>query len=122
VRHARNDRDPLNLAVWITAEGIVVMAGRGRIAPGCTDVGSGVTIPKVSGHHDLANLTACAERLNKAQPWYERETAATLLAGPSIDLGTVLSVMDALRAGRDRDLFPEVRFAVHATARARGRS
>ena len=102
----------LNLAAFITAQGISLKTTSGNIAPGCNDIGSGVTIPKKGDDYDLASLTDCAKKLKNAKADFKEETQVTITANPGIEYGTLISVMDALRADGTEELFPEVHFGV----------
>ena len=42
----------LNLSAIITSQGISLKTSGGNIAPGCTGVGSGITVPMVSNTYD----------------------------------------------------------------------
>src|SRR5580693_3363517 len=64
----------LNLSAWIASGGVSLKTSGGNIAPGCNDVGSGITIPKVNEEYDLKSLTACAKRLKNASPAFKEET------------------------------------------------
>ena len=102
----------LNLAAFITTQGISLKTSGGNVATGCNDVGSGVTVPKVNEQYDFKSLTACAKRLKNASPAFKEETQVTITANPGIDYKTVIDVMDALRNDGEEDLFPEVHFGV----------
>jgi len=103
----------LNLAAFITSQGVSLKTSGGNIAPGCNDTGSGITIPKLpNSDQDLANLTACAKRLKNANPSFKEETQVTITASNDIDYKSVIDVMDALRGDGEEELFPEVHFGV----------
>jgi len=107
----------LNLSAWITSQGISLKTSGGNIAPGCNDVGGGITVPKIrdaDGHdiNDLKSLTACAKRLKNANPSFKEETQVSITANPGTEYGSVIEVMDALRSDTEEDLFPDVHFGV----------
>jgi biopolymer transport protein TolR len=104
----------LNLAVFITGQGIGIKTSSGNIAPGCNDVGqAGTTVPKKGDDYDFASVTACAKKLKNAKPDFKDETQVTITANPGIEYKTVIDVMDALRSSEGEELFPEVHFGVH---------
>ncbi|EYF00709.1 ExbD/TolR family protein [Chondromyces apiculatus] len=102
----------LNLSAFITSQGISLKTSGGNIAPGCTGVGSGITIPMVSSAHDYAAVTACAKRLKTAQPEFIDETQVTITASADIEYQVIVSTMDALRREGENELFPDVHFGV----------
>jgi biopolymer transport protein TolR len=102
----------LNLAAFITTQGISLKTSGGNVSTGCNDIGSGVAVPKVNEQYDFKGLTACAKRLKNASPAFKEETQVTITANPGIDYKTVIDVMDALRNDGEEDLFPEVHFGV----------
>ena len=107
------DKQALNLTVFITNPGISIKASGGNIASGCTGQGGGITIPVKSGQHDYVALTECALKLKKASPEFADETQFSVAANPDTDYQTIISVMDALRnAPNGAALFEEVNFKV----------
>ncbi len=102
----------LNLAAFITSQGVSLKTSSGNISTGCNDVGSGVTVPKKGEEYDFVDLTACAKRLKNANPAFKEETQVTITANPGIEYATVIAVMDALRSDGEEELFPEVHFGV----------
>jgi biopolymer transport protein ExbD len=100
----------LNLSAWIVAEGVSLKTSGGNIATGCTDAGSGITVPKVNGEYDSRSLTACAKRLKNANPAFKEETQVTITANPGTEYKTVIDVLDALRSDGEEELFPDVHF------------
>jgi len=102
----------LNLAAFITNDGVSLKTSSGNIATGCTDVGSGITVPKVNQEYDLRGLTACARRLKNANAAFKEETQVTITANPGIEYKAVIDVMDSLRSDGVEELFPEVHFGV----------
>jgi biopolymer transport protein ExbD len=104
--------EALGLAALVTSQGVSLKTARGSIAPGCGDLGSGITVSNAAGAQDLASLTACARRLKGAHPSYATETQVAVTASPDVPYDTVIGVMDALRADDAGPLFPEVRLGV----------
>ena len=102
----------LNLAAFITSQGVSLKTSGGNIATGCNDIGSGVTVPKNGEDYDLKNLTACAKRLKNANASFKEETQVTITANPGVEYKTVIDVMDSLRSDGEEELFPEVHFGV----------
>ena len=102
----------LNLAAFITSQGVSLKTSGGNIATGCNDVGTGVAVPKTGEDYDLKSLTACAKRLKNANASFKEETQVTITANPGIEYKTVIDVMDALRSDGEEELFPEVHFGV----------
>jgi biopolymer transport protein TolR len=102
----------LNLSVFVTSQGVSLKTSGGNIATGCTDVGSGITVPKKDESFDYPAITACAKRLKNARDEFKSETQVTITANPGIDYKTIIDVMDALRSDGQDELFPEVHFGV----------
>lgn len=101
----------LNALVLVTKDGIGVKARGGNIAPGCTDVGSGLTLPNQSAGYRLGDLAQCLTRLKNISAEYSSEKTVTFTASPATTLPDVLTVLDAAR-GENRDLFPDVLFGI----------
>jgi biopolymer transport protein TolR len=110
----RNDisSKALNLSAWITTDGVSLKTSGGNIATGCTDVGSGLTVPKANGEYDLKGLTVCAKRLKSSNVAFKEETQVTITANPGIEFKTIIDVMDSLRSDTEEELFPDVHFGV----------
>jgi len=102
----------LNLSAWVTSDGVSFKTSNGNIATGCTDVGSGVTVPKKGDSMDYPGITACAKRLKNIRDEFKSETQVTITASPGVDYKTIIDVMDALRSDGQDELFPEVHFGV----------
>jgi len=100
----------LNLSAWITAQGVSLKTSSGNVATGCTDYGTGITVPKAGEEYDLKGLTLCAKHLKSANPAYKEETQVSITASNNIEYKTVIDVMDALRSDGEEELFPEVHF------------
>lgn len=104
-------RESLNLNVTVTAEGVIVAASGGKLAPGCQTTGSGrvITVPRQGNNYDWAGLTRCVERVKSE---FEDETKVTISADPLIEYQYLLYTMDALRENGDGDeLFPDVQLS-----------
>jgi biopolymer transport protein TolR len=103
----------LNLAVFVTGQGLTLKTSGGSVAPGCQDYGSGITLPRLAnGEHDLRGLTACAKHLKGASASFKDETQVTITSNPDTDYKVVIDVMDSLRSDGEDELFPEVHFGV----------
>ncbi len=102
----------LNLSAWITTQGVSFKTSGGNIAPGCQDVGAGITIPKAGDDYDLRSITECAKRLKNASPAFAEETQVSITANPGIPYEAVIHVVDALRADGEQELFPEFHLGV----------
>jgi biopolymer transport protein ExbD len=102
----------LNLAAFITSQGVSLKTSGGNIATGCQEAGSGLTVPKVNNDYDLKGITACVKRLKNANASFKEETQVTITASSDIDYKSVIDVMDALRSDGEEELFPEVHFGV----------
>jgi biopolymer transport protein ExbD len=107
-----DDRPTLGLTVIIVNDGISLKARGGNVAPGCNDVGAGLSIPKAAdGRQDIAALAACIVKLKAAAPEFKDEREVTVSANPEIPYSTVLQVVDAVR-GENADVLPDVMFGV----------
>ena len=109
------DQQALNLSVWITDAGISLKTTGGNVSPSCNgDASAGLTVPKQGDAHNLTRLTECASFLkyNLGGGMFEGETQVMITANPGTEFGTIVDVIDALRADKERELFPEVRFGV----------
>ncbi len=102
----------LNLSVFVTSQGVSLKTSGGNIATGCSDIGSGITVPKKGDVYDYPGITACAKRLKGAREEFKSETQVTITANPGIDYKTIIDVMDSLRSDGQEELFPEVHFGV----------
>ena len=110
---------PLNLSLFLTAEGVTVTAASGKLGPGCdpetTVTGDVVTVPNVGGRYNWEELTRCAARvksyadnLSLNYTNAEGEGQITVSADPLIEYQNLLSAMDAVRAQGEEELFPAV--------------
>lgn len=114
----------LNLAVFITTQGVSLKTSSGNISTGCNDVGAGIAVPHIGAEYNdrgeamptwqtaMKDLKACARRLKNANSAFKEETQVTLTANPGVEYRTVIDVMDALRNDGEEELFPEVHFGV----------
>jgi biopolymer transport protein TolR len=102
----------LHLTALVSSEGVALTSADGHIAPGCSGIGAGMTVPKHGGEHDLVELGACARRIKGSRPELATETQVTLTASPDVPYQTVIAIMDALRRDEAGDLFPEVHLGV----------
>lgn len=102
----------LRLTAIVTRDGIALIAGGSHIATGCEGAGSGVTIPKRDGAHDLSALTECARKIKGSRTEYQDEYNVTLTASSDIEYADLVSAMDALRSDPAGPLFPKVTFGV----------
>ena len=85
----------------------------GNVAPGCSDTGPGIAIPKKDAEYDFAALKACAAKLKGAAPEFKEEMGVTVSANPPIPYQVVISTMDAVRNDEQgQPMFPDVTFGV----------
>lgn len=96
------------LVVFLVDEGISIKTSGGNVAPGCQDVGPGLSIPKRDGAQDDAALGACARKLKTQFP---NEQAFTFTASPALPFAGAWAVIEAVR-GAKGDLFPDVMLGV----------
>jgi biopolymer transport protein TolR len=123
-RPAAKDTAPtLGLTVLIVPDGFSMKAKGGNVAPGCSDTGPGLAIPKKADAYDYAALKACATKLKGMQPDFADEKSVTIAPNPNVPMYVIVNVMDALRlplnpkpkakeSDPDDVLFPEVNFGV----------
>jgi biopolymer transport protein TolR len=97
----------LHLTALVTGEGVAIKTAGGALAPGCEQLGGGLTVPNRGGEVDVAALAACARHI-KSQPEAAEETQVTLTASPNVPYEVVVRVMDALRSDAGGELFPNV--------------
>lgn len=103
----------LGLTVIIVSEGFSLKARGGNVAPGCSDTGPGIAIPKKDGEYDFDGLKKCAAKLKSASPDFKDEMGVTISANPPIPYQVVISSMDAVRKDdAGEQLFPDVTFGV----------
>src|SRR5688572_29882037 len=89
--------DALNLTVFIINDGFAIKGSGGNVAPGCTGMGPGTTIPRRSGKYDYAALSQCATKLKASNPEFADENQAYIAANPGAEYQVVIDVIDALR-------------------------
>src|SRR6202044_3787942 len=51
----------LGLTVIVVPDGFSLKARGGNVAPGCSDTGSGIAVPKSGGNYDYKALNACVK-------------------------------------------------------------
>jgi biopolymer transport protein TolR len=103
----------LNLSVLVVNDGFSIKTQGGNVATGCSDVGTGLAIPKKKGEYDYDALRACATKLKSTTPEFKSENQVTLSANPSVPYQVVINTVDAVRKADNGDeLFPDVAFAV----------
>jgi biopolymer transport protein TolR len=68
----------LSLTVIIVNEGFSIKASGGNVAPGCSDTGPGLAIPKKGNDYDFEGLRDCAAKLKSAAPEFESEEQVTI--------------------------------------------
>ena len=103
----------LGLTVLVVPDGFSLKARGGNVAPGCSDTGPGIAIPKKDGDYDYGALKACAAKLKGAAPEFKDEMGVTISANPPIPYQVVISAMDAVRRNESgEEMFPEVTFGV----------
>jgi biopolymer transport protein ExbD len=103
----------LGLTIMIVNQGFSIKAQGGNVAPGCTNAGPGIAIPKSGSVYDFMALQDCVSRLKKSAPDFQEETQAFVSGNPDTNYQTVISVIDAIRTDQQGDtLFPDVNFKV----------
>jgi biopolymer transport protein ExbD len=103
----------LGLTVLIVPDGFSLKARGGNIAPGCSDTGPGIAIPRKDNDFDYVALKACVTKLKGAAAEFKDETGVTISANPPIPYQVVIDTMDAVRNNEAGDpLFPEVSFGI----------
>lgn len=103
----------LGLTVLIVPDGFSLKARGGNVAPGCSDTGPGVAIPRKDNDFDYTALKACVTKLKGSSADFKDETGVTISANPPIPYQVVISTMDAVRNNEGGDpLFPEVSFGI----------
>jgi biopolymer transport protein ExbD len=103
----------LDLSVLVVGEGFSVKARGGNVTAGCTNVGSGLAVPKRDGAYDYVALRDCAAKLKASLPSFAEERNVTVTASPQVPYDVLIATVDAVRSSREgEDLFPEVAFGV----------
>jgi hypothetical protein len=83
--------------VLLVNDGIGVKGIGGNVAPGCKDVGPGLTFPKKAGAYDFAGLAECGARLAATIP-ASASSPVTYAANPDVDFQSLVHAIDAMRA------------------------
>lgn len=94
----------LGLTVIVIADGIALKGRGGNVAPGCSDTGPGLAIPKASGAFDLVGLRACVRKLKELSP---DERYVTVTANADIAFRELVPIVATVR-GDSGELFPDV--------------
>ena len=103
----------LGLTVLVVPDGFSVKAKGGNIAPGCTDTGAGLAVPKRGADYDFDALKACAVRLKASASSFADEKDVTISANAQVPYDVVIATLDAMRRTDNGDeLFPTVSFGV----------
>lgn len=103
----------LGLTILVVPDGFSLKARGGNVAPGCSDTGPGIAIPKKDNDYDYASLKTCAAKLKGAAPEFKEEMGVTVSANPPIPYQVVISTMDAVRNNEQGEaMFPDVTFGV----------
>src|SRR5205085_890093 len=63
----------LGLTILVVPDGFSLKARGGNVAPGCSDTGPGIAIPKKDAEYDFVALKACAAKLKGAAPEFKEE-------------------------------------------------
>ncbi|HEY2512805.1 MAG TPA: biopolymer transporter ExbD [Polyangiaceae bacterium] len=113
-RSRANPPPSLGLTVIVVPDGFSVKAKGGSIAPGCHDIGSGITIPRSGNDYDYKALNTCVGTIKREAPEEVRdETNVTISANPNIPYQVVVSTIDAVRKDDNgQELFPDVQFGL----------
>jgi biopolymer transport protein ExbD len=103
----------LGLTVVVVSDGFAVKARGGNVAPGCSEAGAGLAVPKRDGAFDYDALKRCVSKLKASAPAFANENGVTITANPNVPYDVVVATMDAVRSSTDgADLFPEVSLAI----------
>lgn len=103
----------LGLTVLVVPDGFSVKAKGGNVAPGCTDTGAGLAVPKRGTEYDYEALKACAVKLKASAPIFADERDVTISANAQVPYEVVIATLDAMRKTDDgNELFPTVSFGV----------
>jgi biopolymer transport protein TolR len=113
-RSVRPASEPtLGLTVLVVPDGFSVKAKGGNVAPGCTDTGAGLAVPKRGADYDYEALKACAVRLKASAATFADDRDVTISANGQVPYDIVIATLDAMRKTDDGDdLFPKVSFGV----------
>jgi biopolymer transport protein ExbD len=103
----------LGLSVLVVPGGFALKARGGNVAPGCTDSGAGLAVPKKNGDYDYEALRGCAAKLKASGANFKSEKDVTVAANPEVPYQVVVAALDAVRKDEAGDeLFPEVKLGV----------
>jgi len=103
----------LELTVLVVPEGFSVKAKGGNVAPGCTDTGGGLAVPKRGTEYDYESLKACAVKLKASSSTFADERDVLISANAQVPYDVVIATLDAMRrTDNGDDLFPQVSFGV----------
>jgi biopolymer transport protein ExbD len=103
----------LGLTVIVVNDGFSIKARGGNVAPGCSDTGPGLAVPKAGSDYDYRKLTSCVQGLKRLSDDFKNETQVTISANPNIPYQAIISTIDAVRTGDNgEDLFPDVNFGL----------
>lgn len=86
----------LGLTVLLVTDGIGLKARGGNVMPGCSDVGPGLSFPRVAGKHDYAGLQGCVAKL-RAVTGLTDERSVTVAANPDVPFGDLIQAIDHVR-------------------------
>ena len=107
------NQQTLGLTVLVVPDGFSVKARGGNVAPGCTDTGAGLAVPKRGAEYDYDALKACAVKLKGSAPSFADERDVTISANAQVPYDVVIATLDAMRKNDNGDdLFPTVSFGV----------
>jgi hypothetical protein len=77
----------------IVRSGFGLKTSAGNVAPGCTRLGAGLTLPKTPTGYDLPGLRSC---LLATKTRYPAETTATVVIAHGMDDRVVADAVDAV--------------------------
>jgi biopolymer transport protein ExbD len=107
------DQPSLGLTILVVPDGFSVKARGGNVAPGCSDTGAGLAVPKRGANYDYEALKACAVKLKASAPTFKDERDVTISANAQVPYEVVIATLDAMRKNDNGDeLFPTVSFGV----------
>jgi len=106
---SNNEEPPFRLSVTLVEQGIIVSGPANKYAPGCEQAGGGnvITVPMGNGNsgYDWAALTACAERIKRANPSGDE---VRIGANNQVQYEDFVGAVDALRGTEETPLFTNV--------------
>jgi hypothetical protein len=104
-------RESLGLKVLIVSGGLSIKTAFGNVAPGCSDTGPGLAIPRREARLDLVLLASCLGRVRAANPSFASEREVMLVANPEIPFRDLMDVALTV-AGPNRELFSSIGLGV----------